>query len=150
MLNIYVPQPVPADFVFQAAARIGALKADVSIRWVEDETEDYPSDQQPTYRMRWNDKEWILERVPGDATEIRLGTAPAAADVKKQIPKGAKLVVQLPPTTELSQGLPLGKGDAQRVVLMKTPAGATYALHGRINNGKAEYAWTLRDASAAV
>ena len=148
-LNVYIPPPVPARVVFQAAARIGPLASDPSIHWIDDESADHPSPTDPTYRVHWNGAGWFLEKVPGDGSETNLGSEPGAADIKKYLPAGARLILQLPPTAELSQELPFGKADNQRVALMKTPAGATYSLHGRMHEGQVEYAWVLRDSSAA-
>src|SRR5262249_9814995 len=143
------PPSVASNALIQIAGRLTSLESDSAIRWVSDEAEDRPTEKDPTYRISWNGKEWILERIPGGEKAISLGSVPEAADVKKHLPTGAKVIVQLPPTTELAAGLSFGSAGNRRIELMKTPAGATYVLHGRLNKGTAQYAWTLRDASAA-
>ncbi len=144
MLNIYVPPAAPATAVSQMAAVAATLVADSSIHWIEDETVE-----RATHELHWNGKSWILEEQPPEKTAgtravikppVDLGPAPSAADIRKRLPEGAKFLLLLPPTAELTAALPFGK-ETKRIVVTKSAADALYSLDGRAAKEGVEYAW---------
>ncbi len=136
MISIYIPPAISSEALSRAVTEFGALPGLLGPRWVADEVA-----VTATHILRWNGKSWLLEKGDFEEGGTDLGAAPAAAAIAKRLPSDAKLFVALPPSQELADALPFGKGDQGRVTIAKTSAGANYRLRGRVHDGAAEYSW---------
>jgi hypothetical protein len=146
-LKVYVPKPIPGAELSKVAAEIGKLRKDPSVGWLSDATAG-----RPTHVMSWDGSQWLLDADPPAGkpkpASQSLGVGPAADQVKKLLPAGAKFLLLLPPTADFAASLHLGGADASTVEPIATPNGAQYWLHGRMNeNGAIEYAWVLPDST---
>jgi hypothetical protein len=142
-LRVAIPKPAPAATVDRAAAEFGKLRGDPAIDWLED-----PTAGVPTHVVSWNGTAWILETNPA-TKPATLGAEPAAADVKRLLPPQARLLVRLPPATNLLPAIPLGDPDHSAVETTTAPAGAQYWFWGKISAGGPVYAWLLPDSTEA-
>ncbi|MGP8247582.1 MAG: caspase family protein [Bryobacteraceae bacterium] len=142
-LVVSIPKPAPATAVERAGTEFGKLRGDPAIEWLDD-----PTAGAPTHVVSWNGSAWILETNPATKPSI-LGAEPTAADLKRLLPAQARLLVRLPPTTNLLTAIPLGDPDHSAVETTSTPAGAQYWLWGRISASGPVYAWLLLDSGEA-
>ncbi len=143
-LRVYLPPAASADAIRQIAERLAPLRTDASIRWVDDPTAESPSDV-----LRWNTDRWLLDHLAKDGKTADLGATPAAADLKKVLPNGARLFVMMPPSAELSAAISLGEGTRYPGIqrLSGSDSGnADYRLYGRLSAGGVQYAWLQADA----
>ncbi len=138
MLNVYLPPALPFAAIQAAAAEFAALKSGLGARWIEDETV-----AAATSIIRWNGSSWELAPNRVDAKAIDLGAAPRAADVARQLNADTRLLVVLPPPSELVDALPFGSSGKGRIRELKSPANAHYWLRGRITDSAPEYAWIM-------
>jgi hypothetical protein len=139
-LVVSIPKAAPAAAVERAAAEFGKLRGDPAIEWLDD-----PSAGAPTHVVSWNGSAWMLETNPATKPAI-LGAEPTAADVKRLLPAQARLLVRLPPTTNLLTAIQLGDPEHSAVETTATPGGAQYWLWGRISASGPVYAWLLADS----
>jgi hypothetical protein len=132
------PSNLTEDQIDAAAAQVQASGAAL----VSD-----PAEQQWTHVLSWDGTNWTLQQA-GAATSINLG-APLTADaVKKSLPAGAKLWVNLPPSQALAAKLkPAGSDSA--VQAASNMAVAHYALTGVLTANGPAYAWYHKSELAA-
>jgi len=106
-----------------------------------------PTEQQWTHVLSWDGTNWTLQQA-GSAVPVTLG-APLIADaIKKNLPAGAKLWVNLPPSQELAAKLkPTGSDSA--VQLASNMSLAHYALTGVLTADGPAYAWYHKSELAA-
>jgi hypothetical protein len=106
-----------------------------------------PAEEQWTHVLSWDGTRWTLEKA-GDPNPIGLG-APLSADaIKKNLPAGAKLWVNLPPSQELAAKLkPSGSDSA--VQSADNLAAAQYALTAVLTTNGPAYAWYHKSELAA-
>ena len=136
MVSLYIPPPMSAQALSRAVSEFAALPGLLGTRWVADEAA-----VTATHILRWNGKSWLLEKGDFEEGGSDLGATPTAATIAKRVPSDGKLFVALPPSQDLADALPFGKGDQGRVTIAKTSAGANYRLRGRVHDGAAEYSW---------
>ncbi len=106
-----------------------------------------PAEQQWTHVLSWDGTKWTLQKA-GSATPVSLG-APLSADaIKSNLPAGAKLWVNLPPSQELAAKLkPAGSDSA--VQAADNLSVAHYALTGLLTADGPAYAWYHKSELAA-
>ena len=106
-----------------------------------------PAEEQWTHVLNWDGTKWTLQKA-GDSNTVDLG-APLTADaIKKNLPAGAKLWVNLPPSSELAAKLkPSGSDSA--VQSADNLAAAQYALTGLVTANGPAYAWYHKSELAA-
>jgi len=98
-----------------------------------------PAEQPWTYVLSWNGTNWVVQHT-GDAKGVEIGATLTAAALKKQVPAGAKVWVNLPPPQELAAKLNLH--DANSMVQgVADVAQAEYVLAGSINVNGPAWAW---------
>jgi hypothetical protein len=132
------PSNLSEDQIDAAAAQVQASGAAL----VSD-----PAEQQWTHVLSWDGTNWTLQQA-GSAAQVTLG-APLTADaIKKNLPAGAKLWVNLPPSQELAAKLkPTGSDSA--VQLAGKMSLAHYALTGVLTADGPAYAWYHKSELAA-
>ena len=132
------PSNLSDEQIDAAAAQVRASGADL----VSD-----PAEQQWTHILSWDGTNWTIQKA-GSATPIALG-APLSSDaIKKNLPAGAKLWVNLPPSQQLAAKLkPAGSDSA--VQLAGTMSIAHYALTGVLTADGPAYAWFHKSELAA-
>jgi hypothetical protein len=132
------PSNLSEDQIDAAAAQVQASGAAL----VSD-----PAEQQWTHVLSWDGTNWTLQQA-GSATSTNLG-APLTADaIKKNLPAGAKLWVNLPPSQELAAKVkPVGADSAVQVASNMTAA--HYALTGVLTANGPAYAWYHKSELAA-
>ena len=106
-----------------------------------------PAEQPWTHVLSWDGTNWTLQQA-GSTAPISLG-APLTADaVKKNLPAGAKLWVNLPPSQELAAEVkPAGAESA--VQTASNLSVAHYALTGVLTADGPAYAWYHKSELAA-
>lgn len=106
-----------------------------------------PAEDQWTHVLNWDGTNWRLQKA-GDANTVNLG-APLTADaIKKNLPSGAKLWVNLPPSSELAAKLKPADSDSA-VQSANNMAAAQYALSGVVTANGPAYAWYHKSELAA-
>jgi hypothetical protein len=98
-----------------------------------------PAEQPWTHMLLWNSSNWILQRA-GDAEPVELGWNLTASALKKRVPPGAKVWVNLPPSQELGGKLNLHEKDSM-VQGVADVANADYVLAGSLSADGAAWAW---------
>ncbi len=132
------PANLSEDQIDAAAAQVQASGAAL----VSD-----PAEQQWTHVLSWNGTNWTLQQ-PGAATSMNLGAPLTADTIKKNLPAGAKLWVNLPPSQELAAKLkPTGSDSA--VQAAGNMSVAHYALTGVLTADGPAYAWYHKSELAA-
>ncbi len=145
MLDLYIAPSMPVSALNVAAAEFAKLRGDLASNWIEDETVVVP-----THVIEWNGKAWTLDKYGPPGQPLELGAAASSAEIKKRLPRDVKLLVVMPPSTELLAALPFGKSDTGRIRILKAPTDAIYWLRGRLHNGGVEYAWIRPEASVSA
>jgi len=131
------PSNLSQDTILAAAAQIQASGAAL----VSD-----PAEQQWTHVLSWDGKNWTLQQA-GLSSAVSLG-APLTADaIKKNLPAGAKLWVNLPPSQQLAAKLAPDSNSA--VQAADNMAAAHYALTGVLTDNGPAYAWYHKSELAA-
>ena len=132
------PSNLSEDQIDAAAAQVQASGAAL----VSD-----PAEQPWTHVLSWDGTNWTLQQA-GSAAPVTLG-APLTADaIKKNLPAGAKLWVNLPPSQELAAKLkPAGSDSA--VQIASNMSVAHYALTGVLTADGPAYAWYHKSELAA-
>jgi hypothetical protein len=106
-----------------------------------------PAEDQWTHVLSWDGTHWTLEKA-GDSNPINLG-APLSDDaIKKNLPAGAKLWLNLPPSQELAAKLK-PSGTESAVQSADNLAAAQYALTGVLTANGPAYAWYHKSELAA-
>ena len=106
-----------------------------------------PAEQPWTHVLSWDGSNWTLQQA-GTAAPITLGASLTADAIKKNLPAGAKLWVNLPPSQELAAKLkPAGSDSA--VQLAGSLSVAHYALTGVLTADGPAYAWYHKSELAA-
>jgi hypothetical protein len=143
-LKVYIAPPAAIETTRQAAEQMAPLRDDPSIHWVADPTVESPSDV-----LRWNSDRWVLDHIGSGAKTFDLGPSPSAADVKKNLAKGARFFVLMPPTPEISAAITLGEGTRYPGIQRlkgSDSSNADYRLYGRLTSAGIQYAWLQADA----
>jgi hypothetical protein len=132
------PSNLSEDEVLAAAMQVQASGAAL----VSD-----PAEQQWTHVLSWDGKSWMLQQA-GAASPVNLGAPLTAGALKQNLPAGAKLWVNLPPSRELAAKLaPTGSDSA--VQPADNLATALYALTGVLTDDGPAYAWYHKSELAA-
>ncbi|MGA7352180.1 MAG: caspase family protein [Acidobacteriaceae bacterium] len=106
-----------------------------------------PAAEAWTHILSWDGTNWTLQQA-GAPSPAPLGATLTAAALKKKIPAGAKLWVNLPPSRELAaQLLPPDPNSAVQTVA--TLASAEYALTGILTANGPAWAWFHKNELAA-
>ncbi len=106
-----------------------------------------PAEQQWTHVLNWDGSHWTIQQA-GAASPVNLGTPLTAQAIKQNLPAGAKLWVNLPPSKELAAKLtPAGSDSA--VQLSTNMNSALYALTGVVTANGPAYAWYHKSELAA-
>lgn len=106
-----------------------------------------PAEQPWTHVLSWDGSNWTLQQA-GTAAPITLGASLTGDGLKKNLPAGAKLWVNLPPSQELAVKLkPAGSDSA--VHLAGNLSVAHYALTGVLTADGPAYAWYHKSELAA-
>ncbi len=132
------PSNLSQDQIDAAAAQVQASGAAL----VAD-----PAEEQWTHVLSWDGTSWTLQKG-GTTSPVSLG-APLTTDaIKQNLPAGAKLWVNLPPSQELAAKLkPSGSENA--VQPAQNLAAAHYALTGVLTANGPAYAWYHKSELAA-
>ena len=138
-LSIWLwPSNLPESDVLAAVAQVQASGATL----VSD-----PAEQQWTHVINWDGSHWTLQQA-GASTSVNLGATLSAEAIKKNLPAGAKLWANLPPSTELATKLtPAGSDSA--VQHADSLTNAMYALTGVVTANGPAYAWYHKSELAA-
>ncbi len=134
------------------ATELARLRGAERIEWVEDPVSMDESGA-PLYTVQPGAAGWEL--LPPAGAPIPLGAtiraSEVAAAIHRQSNEPVRLLVLLPPSTELRQSLHASKAGAQSAVQQVTDkAGAQYLLVGRVGAEGPEYAWVLPNATARL
>jgi Domain of unknown function (DUF4384) len=106
-----------------------------------------PAAETWTHILSWDGTNWTLQQA-GAPAAAPIGATLTAAALKKKIPTGAKLWVNLPPSRELvAQLLPPDPNSAVQTVA--TLASAEYALTGVLTPSGPAWAWYHKNELAA-
>jgi hypothetical protein len=106
-----------------------------------------PAEQPWTHVLSWDGSNWTLQQA-GTAAPINLGASLTADAIKKNLPAGAKLWVNLPPSQELAAKVkPAGSDSAVQVA--GNLSVAHYALTGVLTADGPAYAWYHKSELAA-
>jgi hypothetical protein len=143
-LKVYVPPSAGSEIVTQAAERLLPLRDDPAVHWIDDPTEESPTDI-----LRWSPDGWMLDHIGSSVKTTELGASPSAADVKKALPKDARFFVLMPPPPAISAAISVGEGTRYPgIARLKGSASlsADYRLYGRLSGTGIQYAWLLADA----
>lgn len=125
-LRVWIPQG-DARVVAFARSLADAAKA-AGLEWMEDPTASFPA-----YVARWDGEAW--ESFDDKRRGTKLGSAPDAKAMLKDLSRGSSLFVQLPASPDIKKRItPL-------VERVRRPQDADYILAGRLLHGQAEYAW---------
>jgi Caspase domain len=131
------PATLPQSDILAAAAQIQAA----GIATVAD-----PAEEPWTHFLSWDGAHWTLQHA-GASSPVRLGTT-LTPDVLKQIPAGAKLWVNFPPSRELAAHL-LPADPNSAVQTAADLATAEYALTGTLTANGPAWAWFHKNELAA-
>jgi len=140
VLRVYVPPSATAETISQAVERFAALRNDPSVHWVDD-----PAKENPDAFIRWNGEAWVLD-AGGKAP---FGRTTGVTDLK-MLPKGARVFVLMPPTTELAAAIQVGEGTRYSGIARVDAAKADYRLYGKLTPAGVQYAWVKTDAALAA
>ena len=106
-----------------------------------------PAEQPWTHVLSWDGSNWTLQQA-GTAAPITLGASLTSDAIKKNLPAGAKLWVNLPPSQELAAKVkPAGSDSAVQVA--SNLSVAHYALTGVLTADGPAYAWYHKSELAA-
>jgi hypothetical protein len=106
-----------------------------------------PAEQQWTHVLSWDGSHWTLQQA-GAASPIGLGAPLTAQAIKQNLPAGARLWVNLPPSKELAAALTPSGADAA-VQPADSLINAHYALAGVLTANGPAYAWYHKSELAA-
>jgi hypothetical protein len=132
------PSNLSQDQIDAAAAQVQASGATL----VSD-----PAEQQWTHVLSWDGTNWTLQKG-GTTTPLSLGAPLTANAIKQNLPAGAKLWVNLPPSQDLAAKL---KPDSNQSAVQPADnlATAHYALTGVLTADGPAYAWYHKSELAA-
>lgn len=130
LLVWHSPANLSAEQVAAAAEQVGAA----GVTSVED-----PADEPWTHMLEWDGTNWLLETA-GSSAPVALGSTLTAQALRKGVPPGAEVWVNLPPSRELAAQLT--PSDAKSAVQpAKEQADAHYLLTGVLTKDGPAYAW---------
>ena len=132
------PSSLTEDQILAAAAQVHGSGAAL----VSD-----PAEEQWTHVINWDGTNWTLQKA-GDSATVNLGASLTADAIRKNLPAGAKLWVNLPPSTELSAKLKPAESNSA-VQSANNLGAANYALTGVVTATGAAYAWYHKSELAA-
>ena len=132
------PSNLTEDQVLAAAAQVRASGAAL----VSD-----PAEEPWTHVLTWDGAHWTLQQA-GSASPVVLGAALTSQALQKQLPAGAKLWANLPPSHELAAKL--APSDANSAVQGSANlTDAHYALTGTLGPNGLAYGWYHKSELAA-
>jgi len=106
-----------------------------------------PAEQQWTHVLSWDGSNWTIQKG-GATTAVNLGSTLAADAIKTNLPAGAKLWANIPPSQELAAKLKPADSDSA-VQLAASLSVAHYALTGILAADGPAYAWYHKSELAA-
>lgn len=127
-----------------AIAPVQSLFASAHCVEVKDQTEAVPG-----YTIQFHVDRWMLSQT--GSGKVKTFVALSEKELKKEIRKGATVLLQLPPTKEFDAALRLQIGagtDNSAIAFTNDPVAANYILAGR-SNGRLEYALIRPNVSKA-
>lgn len=141
-IDKWVPAPVdPLHFWIwpSTIAEADLDKAVAQIRASGIDTVADPAEQPWTHILLWNSNSWILQKA-GTTDGDELGWTLTAAVLKKHVPPGAKVWVNLPPSQQLGGKLALHDKDSM-VQGVGDVTTADYVLTGTLTSDGPAWAW---------
>jgi Caspase domain len=141
-IDKWVPPPVdPLHFWIwpSTIAQADLEKAIAQIRASGIDVVSDPAEQPWTHILLWNSSSWLLQKA-GTTDGDELGWTLTAAALKKHVPPGAKVWVNLPPSQELGGKLALNDKDSM-VQGVGQAAAADYVLTGTLAPDGPAWAW---------
>ena len=141
-IDKWIPAPTdPLHFWIwpSTIAQADLEKAIAQIRASGIDTVADPAEQQWTHILLWNSNSWILQRA-GTTDGDELGWTLTADTLKKHVPPGAKVWVNLPPSQELGGKLALHDKDSM-VQGVSDVTTADYVLTGTLTADGPAWAW---------
>jgi hypothetical protein len=141
-LDKWTPAPSnPLHFwIWPSTIPQAALQSTIEqIRAAGIETVADPAEQTWTHILLWNSAHWILQRA-GSTDPVELGWKLTAAALKQNVPAGAKVWVNLPPSQELGAKLNLHEQDSM-VQGVSSATQADYLLAGTLTSDGPAWAW---------
>ncbi len=106
-----------------------------------------PAEEPWTHMLSWDGTKWMLQQA-GAPSSMPLGATLTSAVLRQNVPSGAKLWVNFPPSRELaSQLLPADPNSA--VQTATDLASAEYALTGVLTTNGPAWAWFHKNELAA-
>ena len=143
-LQVWMPPATLSNAsLLQVSEETGKLRQAANVKWIDD-----PLQISPDYVMAWAGTQWKLTKAGGP--EVDLGPNPAAPAILSHLPSKGKsgFFLALPPPSEISQALKLGRGTNNSAVEAATsPERAQYLLVGRAIGKAIEYAWLKKNLS---
>ena len=106
-----------------------------------------PAEEQWTHVLNWDGTNWTIQKA-GASAPVVLGSTLSAEALKQQLPAGAKLWANLPPSKELAAKL-VPAGDNSAVQSAASLTDAHYALTGVLTADGPKYAWYHKSELAA-
>jgi hypothetical protein len=141
VLNVWTAPPTLGQEEIAAAVReLALLHANANVTLVED-----PARQAPTHMISWDGQQWKLSSA-GSAESTALGAKFSASAIAGALKSGeVRLLVNLPPSRELTQQLQSEDG-ASAMQVVKDPREALYVLVGATQAGQLRYSWFRKSA----
>lgn len=142
VLDSWVPAPVDPLHVWTwpATLTLGEIeKAANQILAAGIDSVGDPASSRWTDLLSWNGTGWILQRA-GSSTSTLLGRELTAALLRRRVPSGAQVWVNLPPPRELAALLDLHRSTSL-VQSVDDPADADYLLTGSLTGDGPSWAW---------
>jgi hypothetical protein len=141
-IDKWVPAPVDPLHFWVWPSTISQADLDKSIAQIRASGIDVvadPAEQPWTHILLWNSSSWLLQKA-GATDGDELGWTLTAAALKKHVPPGAKVWVNLPPSQELGAKLALHDNDSM-VQGVGQAAAADYVLTGTLTPAGPAWAW---------
>ncbi len=141
-IDKWIPAPIdPLHFWTwpSTIAKADLDKAITQIRAAGIDIVSDPAEEPWTHILLWNSDDWILQRA-GEAKGVELGWTLTAANLKKRVPTGAKVWVNLPPSQQLGGKLNLHE-EGSMVQGVGEVANADYVLTGTLTPDGPAWAW---------
>jgi len=141
-IDKWVPAPVDPLHFWVWPSTISQADLDKAIAQIRASGIDVvadPAEQPWTHILLWNSSSWLLQKA-GTTDGDELGWTLTAATLKKHVPPGAKVWVNLPPSQELGGKLALHEQDSM-VQGVGQAAAADYVLTGTLTPAGPAWAW---------
>lgn len=142
-LRLWLPPAASAETLTAASQALAQLRKSSQIQVVAD-----PVQLPPDYRVWWNGTEWQLLQSNGSSRS--LGAAFTAKSLEAEVPRGAKVFIDLPPTQQLAEDIRKNVGKTSGVEITSDAVKAQYTLAGTVDAGASAYAWVMPNAGLSL